>query len=49
VPHGFGIGIALGTQPIGFYLNCFSLFFQCGKGLDVEHKAAPRQSGGNPG
>ena len=49
VAHGFGIGIALGAQPIGCYLYGFALLFQCGEGRDVEHKAAPRQCRGNPG
>ncbi len=47
--HSFGIGIALGAQPIGFYLYGFALLLQRGEGLDVEHKAAPRQRRGNPG
>jgi hypothetical protein len=30
-------------------LYCFALLFQCGEGLNVEHKAAPRQRCGNSG
>jgi hypothetical protein len=47
--HGFGIGIALGTQPVGFYLHGLALLFQSGEGRDVEDESAPRQCGGNSG
>jgi hypothetical protein len=47
--HGFGIGIALGAQPVGFYLHGLALLFQSGESRNVEHEPAPRQSGGNSG
>ena len=49
LPHRFCIGIALGAQPIGFYLHGLALLFEGSKGRNVEHEPAPRQSGGNSG
>jgi len=45
--HRFGIGIALGAQPIGFYCTLCAAP-PARRSLDVEHKAAPRQAAATP-
>ncbi len=47
--HGFGIGVALGAQPIGLDLGRLALLFQGGHFLDVEDETAARQLGGHSG
>ncbi len=47
--HGLGIGVALGAQPIRFYLHGLALLLQRGNARDVQHESAPRQRGGNSG
>jgi hypothetical protein len=45
--HSLGIGVALGSQPIGLYLRAFALLFEQGKLADIDYKAASRKRGGD--
>jgi len=47
--HRLGIGIAFGAQLIGLDLHALALLLERGKGRHIEHKAAPRERGGNGG